>query len=308
MRRWIAVAVAVAVAATVTAAGVIAPASASAVSAHARPDEPGPVAALKSQFVAGHGVRFREKVTTRHFIGGRRVGVDRYRVKGVYRFGRSGVVASRLTHRTDPRTLPPEVRDLNEPVRIILLRKGIYLGMEGLLPNRPRRTSWLRLENPGLLSIQMINVLEPATLRGLLATTRRVRPGGQVGGVSTTRYQGTITARRLYAVSPTYRAMRGARPRGLAGSLAIRWRLWQDAQQNTRKLTGSYTEASAGTPGGDRWRTVFTSTATFRGWGAEVRVKAPPARSVINFDDPESGGDAMAALPRLPVPVPGRER
>ncbi|GAA3446473.1 hypothetical protein [Planomonospora venezuelensis] len=57
-------------------------------------------------------------------------------------------------------------------------------------------------------------------------------------------------------------------------------------------------------------RTVVTSTVRFRGWGSKITIKAPPARSVIGFEDLLQMEGAMPATPRLPVPVPlpGRER
>ncbi|MFB9718475.1 hypothetical protein ACFFRU_07120 [Planobispora longispora] len=268
------------------------------------------MAALKDRFVAGHGVRFRERVAVRSFFDGRRFETDRYRLIGAYRFGRSGVKASRMTYRIDPRTLPAEIREVNRPVKFIMLRRVMYIGMKGLLLSRPRRTAWFQMENPGVLSLQMVNVLEPATLRGLLATTRRERPGGTVGGVPTTLYRGTITARRLYGISRTYRMTRGERPRGPEGRMVIGWRLWQDAERNTRKLVVSYADTwdAPGIPGWERLHTVFTSTTRFSGWGARVRVKAPPAHSVLNFGDPALNREPMALLPQLPVPLPGLGR
>ncbi|GIH99788.1 hypothetical protein Pta02_17970 [Planobispora takensis] len=262
--------------------------------------------ALKSRFVPGHGVGFREKVTTRYFSDGRRVGIDRYRLRGVYRFGRSGVVASRTVHRTDPRDIPRAVRDVDPEMRLILLRGAMYLGTRDLLSFLPGHVHWIRLDNPGLFSVQTINVLEPATLRGLLATARRVEPGGEVGGAPTTVYRGTITARRLYAVSRTYREMTGGGPRGPAGRLAIAWSLWQDAGRNTRRLAVSFAEMRPWARGWDRLSAITTSTATFRGWGSRVRVKAPPARSVIDLSDPALAAQPMPELPRLSVPGLGR--
>ncbi|GIH90838.1 hypothetical protein ACFFMN_26220 [Planobispora siamensis] len=308
----------VAVTAAVTAAVTVAPAAvtaagttaaltpAPATHAYARPDPRGAVAALRSRFVPRHGVRFREKVATRYFSDGRRIGMDRYRLRGAYRFGRSGVVASRTIHRTDPRDVPRAVRDTDPAIRLILLRGAMYLGARGLMASRPRRVTWVRLDDPGLLSVQTINVLEPATLRGLLATARRAEPGGEIGGAPTTVYRGTITARRLYAVSRTYRVMTGDRPRGPAGRLAIDWSLWQDAERNTRRLAVSFAEMNPWARGWDRLAAITTSTATFRGWGSRVRVKAPPARSVIDLDDPAMAAQPMPAPPRLSVP--GLER
>ncbi|GAA3446472.1 hypothetical protein [Planomonospora venezuelensis] len=45
------------------------------------------------------------------------------------------MVASRLPRRFDPRTLPAELRDLaDEPLRLILLRRAMYIAVEGFLP------------------------------------------------------------------------------------------------------------------------------------------------------------------------------
>jgi hypothetical protein len=215
------------------------------------------------------------------------------------------VVASRLTQTIDPRSLPPEARDDNAPLRLIVLRRAVYIGAEGFLPEGflPRGKTWIRTEGVGVFSPQLINVLEPITLWGLLRTTTRTR-SGKLNGAPMTVYRGTITARRLYELSPTYRAQAGDRPRGQAGRTAIRWRLWQDARQLTRKLVTSYTDKTPGVPG----RTVVSSTVTFRDWGDRIVITPPPVRSVIDFEDMFQQEGAMAAMPRRPLPIPIRER
>ncbi|GAT71364.1 hypothetical protein PS9374_07055 [Planomonospora sphaerica] len=273
-------------------------------------DQTDPVVALGRQLVPGRGVRFSETVTSRSFSPGERTETFRYRITGAYRFGRTGigrtgVVASRMAQTIDPRSLPAEARDDNAPLRLIVLRRAVYIAAEGFLPEGflPRGKTWIRGESAGVFSPQLINVLEPITLWGLLRTTTGTR-SGKLNGMPMTVYRGTISARRLYEVSPTYRKQTGDKPRGQAGRMAIRWKLWQDARQRTRKLVTSYTDKTPGMAG----RTVVSSTVTFRDWGDRIVITPPPARSVIDIEEMFQQEGAMAAVPRRPLPVPIRER
>ncbi|GAA3446375.1 hypothetical protein Pve01_41130 [Planomonospora venezuelensis] len=262
---------------------------------------------LKRQFVAGHGVKVKETTTTRRTSPQEGPYLSRFHTKGTYQFGSSGVIASDLTQWFDGRDLPPEMREMAEPTRTITLRKASYMS-EGFFYDLPEGKRWLRSSGsfgPGMLVTQMINVLEPATLKGLLATATSTRRGVKLDGASTTMHKGTLTVARLYAVSPSFRVMYGGKPRGASAQLNIDWKLWQDAKQRTRKLVSTYTESdtSLHTSG----RTAVTSTVTFSGWGAKTAITAPPAASVLDIEDWNPGED-MAAMPELSTPLPGRSR
>ncbi|GAT67563.1 hypothetical protein PS9374_03221 [Planomonospora sphaerica] len=318
MRRWIATVTttaAVAVAAATTAPAMIAPAHAQAapkgpvtapkrearalpkgaVAALKRRQERASakqaVAALKRQFVAGRGVKVTEAVTSRQ-TGSGGAFTSRFRATGAYMFGASGTVASDFTY--------PD-----SGMRAITTRNASYTSggfFEGMLP--PGKT-WLRWPGPESLSSSVVNALEPATLKGLLATTEKKRRGGKIDGVSTTLRTGSITVRQLYAASPSLRRLLGEKPQGATGDLVIDWKLWQDGKQRTRKLVSSYTESTQGLQGS--WRTKVTSTSLFRAWGTKITIKAPAAASVLDIEDwqPE---EPLPVMPDLRPPLPGRDR
>ncbi|GAA3113938.1 hypothetical protein GCM10010466_01290 [Planomonospora alba] len=295
MRRWIA-------AVTTTAAAAVL-ASALPVPAHAAAPK-SQVSALKRQFTAGHGVRVKETTTVRWTSPQAGSDTMRFHTRGAYQFGASGVVASDLTHRSDFGGAPAEVE---EPTRTITLRNASYVA-ENSSYDLPEGKTWLRFpETGGPAVTQMINVLEPATLRGLLRTTETTRRGVKLDGISTTVRKGTVTVARLYALSPSFRTMYGDRPRGASAKLTIDWKLWQDAEKRTRKLVSSYTETDTGLHVSAR--TTVTSRVVFSGWGARTAITAPPAASVLDVDAWNPVEDEEPpALSGLSVPLPGREQ
>ncbi|GII04114.1 hypothetical protein [Planobispora takensis] len=287
MRRWIATATTAAAAAIITPA-LIAPAHAAS----------GPVPALKRQFTAGHGVKVQESVTERQVNAGGETFTSKNRMTGAYLFNASGVAASDLTY-TD--------RYGSGAMRIITLPNASYTSSKDFPGTLPAGKTWLRWSGDGSMSPSVVNVLEPSTLKRLLTTTKKTRRGGKIDGASTTLRTGSITVGQLYAASPSLRARLGDRPRGATADLRISWKLWQDAKQRTRKLVSSYTESTQGLQGS--WRTTITSSATFSGWGAKITIKAPPAASVLDFEDWQPGEEEpLAMLPEMSWPLPGRTR
>ncbi|MBG0815360.1 hypothetical protein [Planomonospora sp. ID82291] len=315
MRRWIAT-VTVAVAAATTAPALVAPAHAQAAPKrpviasereqaralpkearavlkrrYARASATEAVAALKRQFVAGRGVKATETITTRHTDGGNTFTFP-LRAAGAYMFGASGVAASDFTY-----------GDLG--MRAITTRNASYTSGDVYEGTLPAGKTWLRWPDADGLPSPVVNVLEPSTLKGLLATTEKQRRGGKIDGVSTTLRTGSITVRKLYAASPSLRRLLVEKPQGATGDLVIDWKLWQDGRQRTRKLVSSYTESTQSLQGS--WRTEVTATSVFRAWGTKITIKAPAAGSVLDGEDwqPE---EPLPAMPDLRTPLPGRDR
>ncbi|GAA3443943.1 hypothetical protein [Planomonospora venezuelensis] len=269
----------------------------SAASSQARPAGSNAATALKRQFVTGRGVKMTE-VMTMTYPDDPQGPPTKSVTTGAYRFGRSGVTAYDLTW-----TMKPDLLDMR--TRIISLPKATYVA--GKIFSLPEGKTWMRM-SPGPsfnFTSQPINALEPSTLKHLIATAKTTRDGQRVGGARTTVRSGVITVAQLYAASPSFRKQLGERPRGIGAKLKLRWKLWLDGDQLTRRLTSSYTETTQNLTYSSQM-TVTTKTE-FSHWGGKVTVTAPPAASVIDSEDVESQ-DAMTALPGARLPVPGRSR
>ncbi|GGS94936.1 hypothetical protein GCM10010156_61510 [Planobispora rosea] len=295
MRRWIATLSTAAVAAMITPV-LAAPAHA------AQPVPAGPVTALKRQFAAGHGVKVTQTMTSVDFYGGsaKNSMTTRYEQKGTYLFGSSKVVGSDLTFQ-----FKGPGGAWGSPLRLISFPKVSYLRDDDLLGNLPEGKEWLRGsgDEPFLMSFQPVNVLEPATLKRLLATTASTGRGGRIDGARTTLHRGVITVDQLYAVSPSFRSMVGEKPRGDSATMQVRWKLWLDGRQRTRQLVSAYAESTQNLRYSSR--SAVTVKTRFSGWGAKVALYVPPAASVAGWEDLQFD-ESVPARPRLSVPVPGR--
>ncbi|MEU8247075.1 hypothetical protein [Nonomuraea sp. NPDC048916] len=244
-----------------------------------------PVAAVKKQFVAGHGVKFVDR-TTAVEGGVRGILVRR---TGTYQFGRSGVTASDITGKFAFKASDfGEAADsemakaLTTPERAIKVGKSTYLsgGLWGTL--LPEGTTWLKVPGTtfgGLTDVygQPLNITEPATLKTLLKGAKPA-PGG---------YAGKITVRDLREVSTSFRAAQWlSKPKGKMLKSVISWRITLDGRGLPTRLVSTFpmTALAADAPKG----ASFSVDTRFTGWGSKVSIKAPSADEVsTNLDEGE---------------------
>ncbi|MER7207168.1 hypothetical protein ABT340_08830 [Streptosporangium sp. NPDC000239] len=243
-----------------------------------------PVAALKGRFKAGHGVRIVERAKLVGDGGNPRTVYGR--VKGVLEFGPSGVVASDLTSSFE---LPAEEGTPSEPFapsRTVTV-KGVSYTQGGVYAGSlPEGKKWLRsrddvlsMTNPAQ---RLFNPLEPATLRAALAHAGPGRPGGTLDGTRTVVRSGSFTLGELYRISPSARAVLGAKPSAKSAPLKVSWRLYLGADQLPRRAVSSYVQSVRGLTSVD---VTYLNDTQYGGWGLRSALKAPPAAEVADFDE-----------------------
>ncbi|MFI6538557.1 hypothetical protein ACIBHY_39305 [Nonomuraea sp. NPDC050547] len=243
-----------------------------------------PVDALKKQFVAGQGVRIKE--TSRTWVDKQDyIGVVR---EGAAAFGPKGVVAAEgertpvlgpvlkkqfaAQAKKDPKAA--DMVDLLTQ-RTYMVSSGKHYYIHGGLFSRalPDDKFWIRGDGDPSFAImgdQLINVLEPATLKHLLATGKHTGP----------RYRGSLTFAQLHKVSPSFRTLMPGISYGEIGKSRISWRLTLGEGQLPQRLAID-------------WTMPLTKKATIKGttetrysdWGADISVKTPTAESIISLDD-----------------------
>ncbi|MFI6293241.1 hypothetical protein ACIBEJ_16750 [Nonomuraea sp. NPDC050790] len=243
-----------------------------------------PVDALKKQFVAGQGVRIKETSRTwvdkQDYIGAVREGVAAFGPKGVVAAEgeRTPVLGPALKKQFEAEVKrDPKAADLVALLteRTYMVSSGKHYYIHGGLFSRalPDDKFWLRGDGDPTFAImgdQLVNVLEPATLKHLLATGKHTGP----------RYRGSLTFAELHKLSPSFRAQMITKPSGKIGKSRISWRLTLDARQLPQRLAID-------------WTMPLTKKATIKGttetrysdWGAEISVTTPAAESVISIDD-----------------------
>ncbi|MEV4377885.1 hypothetical protein [Streptosporangium sp. NPDC049644] len=232
-----------------------------------------PVRALKSQFVAGKGVKFTDVVTLVDFAGN----TPYLKRTGSFQFGRSGIVASDVSAKraTDDPGIPSGiVRSLDRPERTIRIGTTSYYSGGPWAPSKGR--TWLKHPN-GMNAgfsgwyCQLVNVAEPATLKALITKGKRT---GRT-------YSGTISFGALEKISPWLQNVSLTRLSKNTKPAVLRFRLTLGSDQLPRRLITVYpgsTHVSAAV-GEDRQLSVETR---YTGWGSRVTVKAPPASKVEN--------------------------
>jgi len=248
--------------------------------AHAKPT-PDPLTALRKQFAAGGGVAYTSRTTLRN----KRIATT----TGAFRFGRSGLAASRLS--TGLRVDVPSLRE--NPLLEALPEEAVKIGrtayihnVELVLRHRERRP-WAQVKDgpaTGLYGVlgQLVNPTEPATLKTLLAQSRSKRPGGVVGGTRTTLYQGKVTIGRLYRVSPWLRDALLTKPTPRLAKTTIDWKLYVGADGLPRRVVSSWSPAAFGVTTGR-----FTADSTFTRWGRKISIKPPADHEIIQMPGSE---------------------
>ncbi|XVQ87274.1 hypothetical protein ACQP2K_07615 [Microbispora siamensis] len=291
-------ALACAATAALVAPAVAAPAQAQ-TSTQAQAPAADPVAALRKQYVAGHGVRFVSSGT----VSMAGVPGIKFTANGGYAFGRSGVIASDSTQKTKYSDLlkdeDEDLKDAEKPIRTIVIGSTGYLSGGVYASMLPEGKTWLRLPgvrpNSSSTLGAFVNPTDWRSLKAVLATTKAKGPGGSVNGAKTTLYRGTITLAQLMKASPSVKntlASLGSNP----GKTVVSWKLWIGADQLVRRAS-----ASADLKlkfDGDSFTFTLSDVTTFAGWGRKVTVKAPPKSQVANLSDldgdvPETPGTVI---------------
>ncbi len=242
-----------------------------------------PVAALRKQFAAGHGVRFVSSGT----LSMAGVTAVKFTANGGYAFGRSGVVASDSTQKAKYSDLlkneDEDLKDAEKPLRMIVIGSTGYFSGGVYTSMLPEGKTWLRL--PGLRPNSSSNPVNPTdwrNLKAVLATTKAKGPGGSVNGAKTTLYRGTIALSQLMKASPSVKdslASLASNP----GKTVVSWKLWVGDDQLVRRASASVDLKMKAE--GDSFTFTLSEVATFAGWGRKVTVKAPPKSQVAKLTD-----------------------
>ncbi|MEV7010424.1 hypothetical protein [Streptosporangium sp. NPDC051022] len=239
-----------------------------------------PVAALRSRFAEGKGVRFTDVATLVAFSGN----TSFLKRTGSLQFGKAGIVASDVTAKRtgdDAEVSTVLSWTLPRPERTIRIGTTSYYSGGAWAP--PKGKTWVkhpRGMNGGLNGWygQLVNVAEPSTLK--LLVTRGKRTGRT--------YSGTVTLGAVEKVSPWLRSADLSVLTGTGGlsksekAAVVRFRLTLGPDLLPRKLVTVYPPAThvSAAVGEDRQLSVETD---YTGWGSRVTVKAPPASKVANM-------------------------
>ncbi|GAA0435703.1 hypothetical protein Acor_55760 [Acrocarpospora corrugata] len=223
---------------------VLTPAAASAT--ERRPD---PVAALKKQLVSGHGVKVVERRWTyidhklsRHIDW----------IEGVLQFNRGGVAGYEVRVKSGP-----------QAGRIRTIAIGPYAYQSGGAVTKGK--TWRRTASkPGRRSpfLTQMMIVEPATLKAVLATTTHFQSGV---------YRGTISLGKLYAVSPSYRGDTANRPDAREAELTVNWMMHTNKVGLPTLLVTKLAD-----PENDLGYTNRNSEIVFTFWGKQVNLVPPP--------------------------------
>ncbi|MGJ6966774.1 hypothetical protein ACSDR0_33155 [Streptosporangium sp. G11] len=224
-----------------------------------------PVKALKSQFVAGKGVKFTDRTTMIEDGEGK----PYLRRTGSFQFGRGGIVASDISSKD----AGPADDPLDPPASARTIRIGTTSYSQGgtYRDKMPRGKSWYK-DPDGMTGdvdgwfSQLVNVAEPATLTSLLKGAKK----------TPTSYSGTTTFGRLAKVSPWFRA---TLPLRSSDKTVVTFKLTVDRNRLPQRLTTSFPVTGIFDSAGWEGKTISVETR-FTGWGARVSIKAPPANKV----------------------------
>ncbi|MFJ2030301.1 hypothetical protein [Streptosporangium sp. NPDC087985] len=285
MRRMIATLTGATAAALIAPAlAATAPANAQAAPASVRTAQTDPVSALKRQFKPHRSVKLAENAK---IIGeGKANRAIFSRRSGVLEFGTPGVTASDLTEQFSLPGAEQELKNLFGPSRTITVKGNSYTSGGFYGDALPEGKKWLRTKGDSVLlgnpAQKIIDPLEPATLKATLAHTATRRPGGTWDGVRTVVHSGTITLGELYKVSPTVRAVLGAKPSATSATLPVTWKLYLGSDKLVRRAVSSWTQSLRGLSSLD---ITYLNDSRYSGWGAKSAIKAPPASQVADFGE-----------------------
>ncbi|MFG1941818.1 hypothetical protein [Nonomuraea sp. NPDC048826] len=245
MRRIIA-GLALATAATLV---TVAPAQATAVD---------PVKTLKKQFSPGHGVRVSETVRT--YTDGKAATV--FRTTGKLEFGKSGVIGADLRNRyKSQKDLTPTSAAATRSISVgghTYVQGGIWGDV------LPEGKKWVRYEGVSAYqSNQVVDIFNPKVLKSLIAGAKVVRGD----------YRGAITVKKLAA-------LHGDRLSGPLGKVKVNYLIDTDRKGVVTRVVSDWT-LDYGILGASR----SVAESRYTGWGARVKVVAPPESQWIDSAD-----------------------
>ncbi|MFC4531380.1 hypothetical protein [Sphaerisporangium dianthi] len=291
MRRLIALVATAAVAPALTLAATPATArSAPAAAAKAAPATPKPVPgspadALRLQFAKKSSVRVDEYT---------RMGIDgedlfAYRQTGSLRFGKSGVDAYSLKT-----TLKGDAGDGDTTVRTVVIDGKMYLKSALYDELLPAGRTWVRVAKAAPYS-NSVDILQPKTLKALLATTKAESPGGKVGGARTTLLRGSIALSALARTTPSLASLATARK---GPKIMVPWKLWVGGDRLPRRF-----QTKISLPVGPGMGDVYIANDNrYASWGGKAVIAAPPADLVI---DEKDLGEDLPVIPDLTTRITG---
>ncbi|MFI7417643.1 hypothetical protein [Nonomuraea sp. NPDC049684] len=220
-----------------------------------------PAKALKKQYVAGHGVRFTE--TSRTSMDGKSTGATK--TSGVLEFGRSGIVASDVRNHASGKSA--DLYAALMPSRTITVGKHVYaqggIYSEGL----PEGKKWVRYPDTGLqmsTSNQMLDIFEPKVLKALVSHAASTK-----GGI----YRGSVTVKELGKIY-------GQNVDKKVAKVKVSYLLAVNSKGLVTRVVSDWT-LDFGILGASH----STTETRYTGWGAKVKVKAPPADQVADIAD-----------------------
>ncbi|MEU7896757.1 hypothetical protein AB0B45_28345 [Nonomuraea sp. NPDC049152] len=251
-----------------------------AVPAQAAAPKADPVKALKSQYVAGKGVKtsstIRMSISGDPIITTRESGVSEFGTSGVaasdktMKFSISPIVASALDDEEEGQALKDLVRT---PTRQIDIKRWSYLSGGLVAGSLPEGKTWVRgpRVNASPLGPE-VDLFTPGTLKALLASASSVK-----NGVA----KGTIKVGHL-----------PSRPAGFKASQKLTWALWFDGKGLVSRFT---TKISL--PAGRGEKLDFTADSRFSGWGSKVKVTEPAAETWVDAKDLDKGIPTVPGMP-----------
>ncbi|WP_433351620.1 hypothetical protein ACQP25_01155 [Microtetraspora malaysiensis] len=249
-----------------------------------------PIQALRRQFVAGRGVLVSE--TSRTTIKGSKQTYIR-RTTGTVGFGKSGVVGNDLTSKM--KIIPglkatltdAEVEAMSTPIRAVNV--GRYTYVQGLnWGPMPEGTTWIRFGKNnthwgsyGQRGDQLVDILNPARLKAVISKAASLRSGEYRGTLMTPEDLHIGLGQRMnpdkYKISFRLFISKDGLP--------VRWITQYEAMEYVLDPDGKLIRKPS---------TKVVDTR-YHHWNAKVRIVAPPASEVVDFDDvpinqPDQGG------------------
>ncbi|WP_169789061.1 hypothetical protein [Nonomuraea candida] len=215
-----------------------------------------PAKALKKQYAAGHGVRVSE--TSRMVTDGTTTLVTT--TTGEFGFGDGGVVAADLRTRTKGAAVP------SAPNRAITVGGHVYAQGELFGAELPEGKKWVRYpsESGARTGDQPFDVFRPEVLKTLVAKAGSFRGG---------TYRGSLTFKELGRIY-------GEKIDPRLGSVRIGYALGVNSKGLVTGIRSEYL-MDFGVLG----KTTSTVETRFSGWGAKIKVVAPPADEVVDYDE-----------------------
>ncbi|MEZ0077174.1 hypothetical protein [Planotetraspora sp. GP83] len=231
------------------------PAEAAEVSTAERPADT--LAKLRAQLVAGHGVKVVERRWT--YIDHKLSPTVDW-IEGVLQFNRSGVAGYDVRVKSGP---------MSGRIRSLAIGPYTYQSGGSIAQSLPKGKKWRRMPSkPGRRSpfLTQMMIVEPATMKAVLATTTHYESGV---------YRGAITLGRLYAVSPSYHADVANKPDARESELTINWLL----ATNSKGLP-SYLVTKLADPDDSLGYVARNSEVLFTFWGKKVDLTPPPLNTI----------------------------